>query len=73
MTVANFKKPISAPPVKIEQINVGGKPCVVYSTGNAARFRELGREFEKKFPRRSGRASGESAVEAVRAIRDGRV
>lgn len=73
MTVANTKKQVPAPAVKIEQIQVGGKVCVVYTTGNAARFRELGREFEKKFPRRARRTRGESAVEAVRAIRDGRV
>ena len=73
MTAANLKKKIFAPPVKLEQTGVDGKLCLVYSTGNAARFRALGRDFEKTFPRRTGAVAGESAVEAVRAIRDGRV
>ena len=72
VTVANLKKQATAPAFKLEQIEVGGKVCAVYTRGDAARFRELGREFDKKFPRRARRASEESAVEAVRAIRDGR-
>ena len=47
MTAANLKKKISAPPVKPEPTGVDGKLCLVYSTGNAARFRALGRDFEK--------------------------
>ena len=57
MPATTLKKRASAPPVKIEKIEIGGRVCVVYQRGDAKKFRELSLEHEKKFPRRARRPS----------------
>lgn len=66
-----MKKMPSLTTAETQQVKVDTAAHVVYTQGDAARFRDLGREFEKKFPRRTRRMAEEGAVDAVRAIRDG--
>lgn len=62
----------SAPPVRVQQVEMGGRTCVVYTRGDADSFRAMGADFDKRFPRRTRRAGELSAAESVRALRDGR-
>lgn len=46
----------SAPPVKVQQVEMGGRTRVVYTRGDPEAFRAMGVEFEKRFPRCKRRA-----------------
>lgn len=72
MSIAAVKRRSSMPKATIEQVEIGGRVCISYMRGDAKKFRELSLAYEKKFPPRARRPSDESAVDAVRAIRDGR-
>lgn len=62
----------SAPPLKVQHVEIGGRTCVVYTRGDSDAFRAMSAEFDKRFPRRKRRAGELNAAQSIRVLRDSR-